>query len=91
MWDCPECGCQAIAASLTRCPMCDTEVDMGAISRLGGPTNYGEPRPGPAPEVTEEPAPEVTEEPVPDGPPVAQAEGKAASTPPPADGKTSKR
>lgn len=40
MWNCPHCGCQAIAASLTFCPMCfkTKESDMPKVS-LGGPTN----------------------------------------------------
>ena len=38
MWDCLECLCRAIAASLTRCPVCRKERDM-ATATTGGASN----------------------------------------------------
>lgn len=38
MWDCPECGCLSIAASLTTCPMCGKERDMPTTT-TGGASN----------------------------------------------------
>lgn len=49
MWDCPACGCRAIAASLTRCPVveCGKERDMPKVTS-GGPSNAWEPGDAPA-------------------------------------------
>lgn len=48
MWDCSECGCQAIAPDLARCPQCGKET-MPKITTLGGATNADEPASGPVP------------------------------------------
>lgn len=56
MWDCPGCGCQAIAQSLGSCPMCRKERTMPKTTALGGGTN-GVREPEAAPEAPEGPAP----------------------------------
>ena len=38
MWDCQECSCGRIAASLTTCPMCGRERDMPTCT-TGGASN----------------------------------------------------
>lgn len=42
MWDCPACGCQAIAHDLASCPMCGKERQMPKISAQDGPSNRWE-------------------------------------------------
>jgi len=39
MWDCPDCGCLRIAASLTFCPMCFRERNMPKATVEGGASN----------------------------------------------------
>jgi hypothetical protein len=42
MWDCPECGCQAIAASIGVCPMCGAakpDVPVGTPADDPAPTD----------------------------------------------------
>lgn len=71
MWNCPACGCQAIAPGLTFCPMCfaPREDDMPKATS-GGPSNAWDPadsapgQPGETPTVTApEPAPVPEPEP----------------------------
>ena len=44
MWDCPECGCQAIAPGLDFCPQCYTPKNEPA----GTPEASSAPEAGPA-------------------------------------------
>jgi len=51
MWDCGYCGCQAIAGSLTFCPMCFKEPDVPKTTAEGGGSNgLADPGPEAAPE-----------------------------------------
>lgn len=82
MWDCAECLCRAIAASLLRCPMCGEERDMAKTTVGGGATNARAPRPetGAAPVLAEAAAaPEPAEAVV---PPSAPEPSQAVSEPP---------
>lgn len=52
MWECPNCGCQNVAASLNNCPMC-------TMARYPVPVPVVPvPEPEPAPEPEPEPEPE---------------------------------
>lgn len=57
MWDCPECGCQAIAASLRVCPQCRAakEDDMPKATAGGGASNAQDPGTSPAAELPQPP------------------------------------
>lgn len=53
MWNCPACGCSAIAGTLTFCPMCFKEREMPKTTTGGGYSNQYEPA---APADDQEPA-----------------------------------
>ena len=40
MWDCIECGCRAIAGSLTRCPTCWKERKLPTTTTGGSSNQY---------------------------------------------------
>ena len=43
MWDCGQCGCQAIAPGLPFCPQCFRERDMPKTTAAGGSNAWDEP------------------------------------------------
>lgn len=55
---------------------------MGATSRLGGPTNYGEERPAPAAEPEQLPAPEPPADSLPEQSEILEFEPAAEPSPP---------
>lgn len=61
MWNCGECGCKNIAASLDVCPMCFKEAPMPKITSAGPSNRWEEPELRETPEASQEPVDEVSE------------------------------